>query len=1398
MTKQLRRSLNGALLALAGALLTGPSALAQKTPIFFYDAPATATLALNAAIPDQSGAGNNGRIEQAPVATVADTPTGSGYSFDLGIGSGSVRTLAIDLIENAKVMEAGGFQFELWFKTDGTSSGPFGSLMNYAGTERIELAGQIGGPGGLGDKNYLEFRLSSSGDYVANPDKVISDSQWHRAISKFIVTDASDPRNLRGDMHLILDGVTHVYRNGVKTSQGDDLNRVISMGNHPTATTAASNLNNNDNFDGLIYQPKAWLGYDLDTTQQAVLLQVDRATGGVTLQNVGPALNIVGYGLRSPKGVLRSDASWQSITTTKDANSGGSFDPNDNWMEFERSAEELAETTFGSQIFAQNQSLFLGNVLQQNPFRDLSAEILLADGSVINSYVQYAGAAPKFADLNFDGTIDMADFNLLNASLFSDHGPNVSGYQAYQAGDLNGDGRTDQVDFIAFKAAFIADNPAAAAAAGFVVPEPASWMLALGASVLMLRRRCVRVAQGAAAAAAVAATLGATAQAAVTPVFFYDASGLPTGALDVGTIIQDQSPANRDATVLHFPIAVSNDVPAGFTGKSFDFYGTVLGGPGDSGGLLSTIDKTLLNNSAIVAAGGFTMEVWFKTDGVSNGNTGKLIDYGGYERIQFSGSVPAGQAADRGQVDFRMSNTTWRVGGAGPKIDDNGWHHAIAEFKVTNGANLASVVGDMSITVDGQRQIVFNAAKTNVGDNINPSIGIGNRPTVAAGSGANTTGDNFQGLMYQPKVYLGVAQEPMRLRVNTSTGAVTVQYVDDPTAPSLTRWGRDLDLYKITSAGNALNAAAWNSFAEQGIGGGGGGSASGDFNGDSAVDGADFLQWQRTFNTAVAGGTGADGSGNGVVDAADLNLWKANYGQSVGGGAGGWREAGAVSSSVIGETFLTGSTLFNGGDSVALGNIFTPGGAQDLVFTYHVPGESVFRTGVVEYVTSVAAVPEPSSLLLLVGGAAACLLRRRRAIVRTALCAATLATVGVLPTAEAARFVDRDYKLGESDPGNPSPGAFVSQSYDDAGSPGTGSLHDLTAGGNARYANVSSRPFAAGSTLGVEFDGASAYLSGLRFGAPTTTASSTASGGPIDFGNILNRGMQFWVNPHDAKLGDGTLQSVVLDTNRHGVLINGAGNWVMRYNATAVTAPITNDVDTGVAVKRDNDPDGSGGWHHVMLVRPFGANAGANGGGVRMYVDGVPIAFRTGTYTATDEAPLVLGANTTSSVTGDEAPAGSRDFFRGVIDDLELFAVGTTNGTPRVNHGVFDLRSDNEFIAASLAGKTIGDLTGDNVVGGTGAGGPNDDVAAFISNWRRSNPFDGNVTLGGLNTYAWGDFNMDGKVDFSDWAILRNAHPQGANLDLNALLAGVAVPEPAAGALMAAAVGGAWLRRRRK
>jgi hypothetical protein len=56
----------------------------------------------------------------------------------------------------------------------------------------------------------------------------------------------------------------------------------------------------------------------------------------------------------------------------------------------------------------------------------------------------------------------------------------------------------------------------------------------------------------------------------------------------------------------------------------------------------------------------------------------------------------------------------------------------------------------------------------------------------------------------------------------------------------------------------------------------------GDYDADGDVDGADFLEWQRSVG-ATGTGLPADGNGDGVVNAADLGMWQRNYGSLAGG-----------------------------------------------------------------------------------------------------------------------------------------------------------------------------------------------------------------------------------------------------------------------------------------------------------------------------------------------------------------------------------------------------------------------------------------------------------------------------------------------------------------------------------
>ncbi len=55
----------------------------------------------------------------------------------------------------------------------------------------------------------------------------------------------------------------------------------------------------------------------------------------------------------------------------------------------------------------------------------------------------------------------------------------------------------------------------------------------------------------------------------------------------------------------------------------------------------------------------------------------------------------------------------------------------------------------------------------------------------------------------------------------------------------------------------------------------------GDYNGDGAVDAADYTVWRDALGQSVLPGTGADGNHDGTVDEADFAVWKAHFGATM-------------------------------------------------------------------------------------------------------------------------------------------------------------------------------------------------------------------------------------------------------------------------------------------------------------------------------------------------------------------------------------------------------------------------------------------------------------------------------------------------------------------------------------
>jgi hypothetical protein len=65
----------------------------------------------------------------------------------------------------------------------------------------------------------------------------------------------------------------------------------------------------------------------------------------------------------------------------------------------------------------------------------------------------------------------------------------------------------------------------------------------------------------------------------------------------------------------------------------------------------------------------------------------------------------------------------------------------------------------------------------------------------------------------------------------------------------------------------------------------------GDYNGDSIVDAADYVYWRKTLSSGIVFGQGADGSANGTIDQADYNFWRQRFGNLIAGSGG---ESGSI------------------------------------------------------------------------------------------------------------------------------------------------------------------------------------------------------------------------------------------------------------------------------------------------------------------------------------------------------------------------------------------------------------------------------------------------------------------------------------------------------------------------
>jgi hypothetical protein len=172
-----------------------------------------------------------------------------------------------------------------------------------------------------------------------------------------------------------------------------------------------------------------------------------------------------------------------------------------------------------------------------------------------------------------------------------------------------------------------------------------------------------------------------------------------------------------------------------------------------AGGIYTDADL-LLSNSAVAAAGGFTMNVWFNWNGTNStsfGHTQKLIDYAGTESLQLvtsagMASLQMAFADDSGAESVPVSTT----------IVPNTWYQATLTFGNTtlSGTSNQDVSGTANLYLDGSLVSSGSATKGTSGDGLDRPIGVGQ----LALPGLYLVG--FKGDIYDPSVDLGVVPVP--------------------------------------------------------------------------------------------------------------------------------------------------------------------------------------------------------------------------------------------------------------------------------------------------------------------------------------------------------------------------------------------------------------------------------------------------------------------------------------------------------------------------------------------------------------------------------------------------------------------------------------------------------------
>ncbi len=224
-----------------------------------------------------------------------------------------------------------------------------------------------------------------------------------------------------------------------------------------------------------------------------------------------------------------------------------------------------------------------------------------------------------------------------------------------------------------------------------------------------------------------------------TPVFEYD---FPASWNGTGGTVTDVSSGSNNGKTNSTPSL--DPAPPGAPGGALSV--------DTSAGGIVTNALQLLNNSAVAAAGGFTMScsfMWNGTDLTSFAHTQKLIDYAGTESLQLvtttgSASLQMAFADDLGNESVPVATN----------ILPNTWYGVTLDFGNTSltGTGNQDVAGTASLFLNGSLVSQAPAIKGTSGDGLDRPIGVGE---LGSPFGYLV---GFKGDIYNPSVSLGVPE----------------------------------------------------------------------------------------------------------------------------------------------------------------------------------------------------------------------------------------------------------------------------------------------------------------------------------------------------------------------------------------------------------------------------------------------------------------------------------------------------------------------------------------------------------------------------------------------------------------------------------------------------------------